>query len=79
MENIIEKQKLKILFFSSDPSDESRLHLGKELQSIRNRVKDNKDFEMKDHLATKYNDVTNEIYNITPDRPFSGHGTAEGN
>jgi len=79
MDNIIEKPKFKILFFASDPSDESRLHLGKELQTIRGRLKDNDYFEIKDHLATKHNDIMNEIMNYKPQIVhFSGHGSSEG-
>jgi len=79
MENTNDKQKLKILFFASDPSNESRLHLGKELQSIRSKLKDNKDFEIKDHLATKPNDIMNEIMTYQPQIVhFSGHGSDDG-
>ena len=79
MDNLTEKQKLKVLFFASDPSDESRLHLGKELQSIRTKLKDNEDFEIKDHLASTANDIMNEIMIYKPQIVhFSGHGTAEG-
>lgn len=79
MDNQTDTQKLKILFLASDPSNESRLHLGKELQSIRNKLKDNRHFEMKDHLATKHTDIMNEIMNYKPQIVhFSGHGTEEG-
>jgi len=79
MDDLIQKPKLRVLFFASDPSDESRLNLGKELQSIRNRLKDNPEFEIKDHLATKHNDIMNEIMNYKPHIVhFSGHGTPEG-
>lgn len=79
MDNLIEKQKLKVLFFASDPSNESRLQLGRELQSIREKLKDNKDFEIKDHLATTPNDVMDEIMTLKPQIVhFSGHGSNEG-
>lgn len=79
MDGQIEKQKLKVLFFASDPSNESRLHLGRELQSIREKLKDNKDFEILDHLATTPNDVMDEIMTLKPQIVhFSGHGSAEG-
>ncbi|MBQ4819450.1 tetratricopeptide repeat protein [Aquimarina sp. MMG016] len=79
MENLIEKQNLRILFLASDPSNESRLHLGKELQSVRDKLSANVHFEIKDHLATKPNDVMNEIMNYKPQIVhFSGHGSSEG-
>ncbi len=79
MDNLMDKQKLKVLFFASDPSNESRLHLGKELQSIREKLKDNKEFEIKDHLATTPNDIMEEIMTLKPQIVhFSGHGSAEG-
>ena len=75
----MDKQKLKILFFASDPSNESRLHLGRELQSIREKLKDNPDFEIKDHLATTPNDIMDEIMTLKPQIVhFSGHGSDEG-
>src|SRR5690554_4615442 len=79
MDGQIEKQKLKVLFFASDPSNESRLQLGRELQSIREKLKDNRDFEIKDHLATTPNDVMDEIMTLKPQIVhFSGHGSNEG-
>jgi tetratricopeptide (TPR) repeat protein len=80
MENTpIEKQTLRILFLASDPSNASRLHLGKELQSVRNKLVGNQNFEIKDHLATKPNDVMNEIMNYKPHIVhFSGHGFETG-
>lgn len=79
METAIEKQKLRILFLASDPSNASRLHLGKELQSIRDKLAENKKFEIKDHFATKPNDVMNEIMNYKPQIVhFSGHGSSDG-
>ena len=75
----IEKQTLRILFLASDPSNASRLHLGKELQSVRDKLDDNLHFEIKDHLATKPNDVMNEIMNYKPHIVhFSGHGNETG-
>lgn len=71
----IEKQTLRILFLASDPSNASRLHLGKELQAVRNKLAGNPHFEIKDHQATKPNDVMNEIMNYKPHIVhFSGHG-----
>ncbi len=80
METIIEKQQnLKVLFLTSDPSNASRLHLGRELQSVRDKLEGNSHFEIKDHLATKPNDVMNEIMNFKPQIVhFSGHGSEEG-
>ncbi len=71
----IEKQTLRILFLASDPSNASRLHLGRELQSVRDKLEGNDSFEIKDHQATKPNDVMNEIMNYKPHVVhFSGHG-----
>ncbi len=71
----MEKQILRILFLTSDPSNASRLHLGRELQSVRNKLAGNYHFEIKDHQATKPNDVMNEIMNYKPHIVhFSGHG-----
>lgn len=79
MEKLTNKPKLKVLFLASDPSNKSRLHLGKELQKIRGKLEGNANFEIKDHLATKPNDVMNEIMNYQPHIVhFSGHGSSEG-
>ena len=79
MEIVGEKQKLKVLFLSSDPSNESRLHLGKELQAIKDKLKDNKEFSIYEHMATTPNDVMQEIMTLKPQIVhFSGHGSAEG-
>jgi tetratricopeptide (TPR) repeat protein len=72
-------ENLRVLFLTSDPSDVSRLHLGKELQSVRDKLSDNTNFEIKDHLATKPSDVMNEITNYKPQIVhFSGHGSSSG-
>jgi tetratricopeptide (TPR) repeat protein len=79
METLTGQQKLKVLFFSSDPSNESRLHLGRELQRIKEKLKENKEFIIHEHLATTPNDVMQEIMTLKPQIVhFSGHGSAEG-
>lgn len=71
--------KLKILFLASDPSNEARLHLGKELQEIRNKLSKNTWFDLDDHQATTPNDVIETIMNYKPQIVhFSGHGLDTG-
>lgn len=75
----LEKQTLRILFLASDPDNLTRLHLGKELQAVRNKLAGNINFEIKDNQATKPNDVMNEIMNYKPHIVhFSGHGQNSG-
>ncbi len=80
MENISqEKERLRILFLASDPTNASKLHLGKELQEVRNRLADNRYFEIKDHWAVKPDDVIQTIVEYKPHIVhFSGHGEETG-
>ncbi|MEL6988682.1 MAG: CHAT domain-containing protein [Bacteroidota bacterium] len=74
MENII-----KVLFLASDPSDASRLHLGRELKVIREKLDHNKLFDIKDNPATTPKDLMDQITNYQPQIVhFSGHGSADG-
>lgn len=74
-----EKQPLRILFLASDPSNEARLHLGRELQEVRNRLANNPYFEIKDHQAVKPDDVLQTIISYKPHIVhFSGHGQNSG-
>jgi tetratricopeptide (TPR) repeat protein len=78
-DTILEKQKFRILFLASDPSDASKIHLGKELQEVRNKLADNANFELKDQLAVKPEDVLQIISNYKPHIVhFSGHGLNTG-
>ena len=80
MDNILtDKQPLRILFLASDPSNAARLHLGKELQEVRNKLAGNKYFEIKDHQAVKPDDVIQTILSYKPHIVhFSGHGQDTG-
>jgi len=80
MDNITqEKQTLRILFLASDPSNAARLHLGKELQEVRNKLSGNQNFEIKDHQAVKPDDVLQTIMSYKPHIVhFSGHGKDTG-
>jgi tetratricopeptide (TPR) repeat protein len=74
-----EKQSLRILFLASDPGDAARIHLGRELQEVRNKLASNPNFEIKDHLATKPDDVLQTIMGYKPHIVhFSGHGSEAG-
>ena len=77
--NPSEKQTLRILFLASDPSNAARLHLGKELQEVRNKLASNSSFEIKDQQAVKPDDVLQIIISYKPHIVhFSGHGTDAG-
>jgi tetratricopeptide (TPR) repeat protein len=80
MDNILsDKQPLRILFLASDPSNAARLHLGKELQEVRNKLAGNQYFEIKDHQAVKPDDVIQTIISYKPHIVhFSGHGQDSG-
>lgn len=80
MENTItEKTVSRILFLASDPSNAARLHLGKELQEVRNKLASNTSFEIKDHQAVKPDDVLQTIISYKPQVVhFSGHGLNSG-
>ena len=74
-----EKQSLRILFLASDPGDTAKIHLGKELQEVRNKLANNPNFEIKDRLATKPDDVLQTIMSYKPHIVhFSGHGNETG-
>lgn len=77
--NSTEKQTLRILFLASEPSNAAKLHLGKELQEVRNRLSANSFFEIKDQQAVKPDDVLQTILNYKPHIVhFSGHGEDTG-
>ena len=68
--------KLKILFLAAEPSDSAKLRLGKELMAVRERLKDNQYFIVKDQWAVKPADVLETILEEKPHIVhFSGHGT----
>ncbi|HEX6226674.1 MAG TPA: tetratricopeptide repeat protein [Chryseolinea sp.] len=71
--------KLKILFLAAEPSDSAKLRLGKELMAVRERLKDNQYFIVKDQWAVKPADVLETILEEKPHIVhFSGHGTESG-
>ena len=75
----LEKQPLRILFLASNPTNAARLHLGKELQEVRNKLAANSFFEIKDHMAIKPDDVIQTIVGYKPHIVhFSGHGQETG-
>lgn len=74
-----ERQALRVLFLASDPSNTSRLKLGKELQAVRDKLKDNAYFEIQDQLNVKSDDVLSKIKSYKPHIVhFSGHGESSG-
>src|SRR5688500_15649070 len=74
-----EKQKLKILFLVADPGNAARLHLGKELQEVRDKLEKNPYFEITDKQAVKADDVLQAIMTYKPNIVhFSGHGQDTG-
>ena len=76
------KNKNKILFLTSNPSDTSRLRIDKEARDIeeglrRANQRDSFDFEVR--LATRPRDLSRAILDINPQiLHFSGHGETEG-
>jgi hypothetical protein len=76
------KEKVKILFFTSDPSDASRLRLGQELRDIREKLQISKErdcFLLESREAVRPGDITQAILDIEPQIVhFSGHGTSAG-
>ena len=74
-----EKQQLRILFLVADPSNAARLHLGKELQEVRDKLEKNPYFEITDKQAVKPDDVLQTIMTYKPNIVhFSGHGQDTG-
>ena len=80
MEHIAsDKQPLRILFLASDPSPSTKLRINKELQDVRDRLKDNPYFVIEDQLAVKPDDVLRRITSYKPNIVhFSGHGEETG-
>ena len=76
------KMKTKILFFSSNPLNESRLKVDKEAREIeegirRANLRDN--FEFKIKLATRPKDLSRAVLDESPNiLHFSGHGSKNG-
>lgn len=77
--NPSEKQALRVLFLASDPSNAAKLHLGKELQEVRNKLSTNPNFKIMDQQAVRPDDVLQTIMTFKPHIVhFSGHGTETG-
>jgi tetratricopeptide (TPR) repeat protein len=75
----LEKPKQRILFLAADPTNASQLHLSKELQEVRDRLSDNPNFDLKDQLAVKPDDVIKAIAEYKPNIVhFLGHGEETG-
>jgi hypothetical protein len=73
---------IKVLFLSSDPSDESRLRVDKELRDIRERLQMSRlrdKFVLESRGAVRTGDITQAIFDVEPQIVhFSGHGTRSG-
>ncbi len=73
---------IRILFVAADPSDESRLRLGKEFQVIKDelaRKAPRGRFALEAQLSTKLQDLTGQILHFRPHVVhFAGHGTPGG-
>src|SRR5215831_17326667 len=80
MDNLsLEKQPIRILFLGSDPTDQGKVRLGKELEVIRAELSKNTSFEIKDRQAVKPKDALTTIMNYKPNIVhFSGHGMESG-
>ena len=76
---VSEANLVRVLFLAADPGDQAKIHLGRELQEIRGRLKNNTSFELVDHLAVKPSDVLQTIINYKPHIVhFAGHGLESG-
>jgi hypothetical protein len=79
MEN---KNLVKILFLASDPSDATRLRLGRELREIREKLqmaKQRSQFVLESRGAVRPGDITQAIFDVEPQIVhFSGHGIGRG-
>jgi len=74
-----EKQALRILFLASNPAEQSRLLLAKEVQEIANRLASKPYFEMKTDVAIRPDDVLQAIMSYKPHIVhFSGGGNNAG-
>lgn len=70
-----------ILFIASDPSDLSRLRLGKEVREISEKLQlaELRRFRLEQRHATRVSDLTQALLDTKPNIVhFSGHGTSEG-
>lgn len=74
--------KVRILFLAADPSDATRLRLGKELREIREKLQLSKQrdhFLIESRESVRPGDITQGIFDVEPQIVhFSGHGTATG-
>lgn len=77
-----ENQRTTILFLTADPTDASRLHLGKEIREIRSRLQSARlrnQFLLEERMAVRLSDITQAIFDAEPQIVhFAGHGTKEG-
>lgn len=73
---------VRILFLAADPSDKSRLRLGKEYQVIKEELSKGKHarrFEVDAIFSVKVEDMTWKVHDFRPHLiHFSGHGAPEG-
>ncbi|NEU74033.1 CHAT domain-containing protein [Hassallia byssoidea VB512170] len=71
--------KIKILFLTADPSDESRLRLGQELRDIKARLGKPGRFQLEQRESVRVGDITDAIFDVEPQIVhFSGHGKSTG-
>ena len=73
---------LRVLFLTADPMTESRLHIGKELRYIQEKLqlaKHRDKIRLEQRHSVRPEDISQAILDISPHVVhFSGHGTAKG-
>jgi hypothetical protein len=79
---VLEEQRIVILFLAADPSDATRLRLGQELREIRERLQLSKyreRFVLDSRESARPGDMSQAILDLEPDiLHFSGHGNSKG-
>lgn len=74
--------KASILFMTADPSDASRLRLGRELREIQTRLqlaRAGDDFSLQHRASVRPGDLTQAVFDTRPTIVhFSGHGASSG-
>jgi hypothetical protein len=75
-------ERVKILFLAAEPTDATRLRLGQELRSIREKLQLSKyreNFSLESRESVRPGDITQSIFDIEPQIVhFSGHGLSTG-
>jgi CheY-like chemotaxis protein len=79
---VIKNNLIKILFLTSDPSNESRLRLLQELHDIKEKLRlanERDRFVLESRESVRVGDITQALFDFDPQIVhFSGHGTSAG-